>query len=110
MKRTLSTNKTRKAQIMKGGEGILTYTNNNYITNLPLDAYATRQMYNDQTTMNARTLLNGGGKKKNQKKKKATQKKTSKKVAKNRTKRRWFAFWWKWIFIAMDIEIKNTLS
>lgn len=93
MKRTSSTKKTRKAQTMKGGEGILTYTNNTYNNDPQLNTSTSRQMFNEQTMMNPR-IINGGGKKKNQKnKKKATQKKASKKAAKKKTQKKWFAFW-----------------
>ena len=46
----------------KGGSGILTYGVNDYKVDAQLDNLATtRQMYNDQSVMNARVL--GGGRK-----------------------------------------------
>jgi hypothetical protein len=53
---------TKKSKICKGGNGILTYGVNDYKVDAQLDNLATtRQMYNDQSVMNARVL--GGGRK-----------------------------------------------
>ena len=51
-----------KKTMKKGGSGILTYGVNDYKVDAQLDNLATtRQMYNDQSVMNARVL--GGGRK-----------------------------------------------
>jgi hypothetical protein len=53
---------TKKSKLCKGGSGILTYGVNDYKVDAQLDNLATtRQMYNDQSVMNARVL--GGGRK-----------------------------------------------
>jgi len=58
---------TRKMKICKGGSGILTYGVNDYKVDTQLDNLATtRQMFNDQSVMNARVL--GGSKRKSCKK------------------------------------------
>lgn len=54
-------------KICKGGSGILTYGVNDYKVDTQLDNLATtRQMFNDQSVMNARVL--GGSKRKSCKK------------------------------------------
>jgi hypothetical protein len=57
--------KTQKRQ--RGGQGILTYPVNTYKpVDVQLDGATTRQMYNDQTLMNPRSLPFLGGKKRRQ--------------------------------------------
>jgi hypothetical protein len=79
--------KTQKRRTMKGGSGILTYPLNLYKPDTQLDNnyYTTRQMYNDQSVMNARIL--GGSKRNKTEKRKVKKEKEEKKKRGGKGKR-----------------------